>query len=119
MHKNLQDLSTMIKLTTIFSVPLLIIIVLILHNIFKNNKWRNFSLSFNFNKEFAKTSLAVFAFVTVGAISVYLSTKDDWSEFENKKFLQTLLMSLTTLQILNFLLRKKILSLFMTKANGR
>ncbi len=85
MHKNLQDLSVMIKLATIFSIPLLIIIVLILHNIFKNNKWRNFSLSFKFNKEFSKTALTVLAFVTIGAISVYLSTKDDWSEFENKK----------------------------------
>ena len=85
MHKNLQDLSVMIKLATIFSVPLLIIIVLILHNIFKNNKWRNFSLSFKFNKEFSKTALTVLVFVTIGAISVYLSTKDDWSEFENKK----------------------------------
>ncbi len=107
MHKNLQDISLLIKLTTIFFVPLLIVVILIFQNLFKNKPWHNFSLSFRFNKEFTKTALGVLIFVIIGAVSVRFSINDDWSEFENKKVFSNFTEELNNIKNIKFSSKKE------------
>ena len=85
MHHNLDRMALWIKIVNIALVPTAILLTLALFGIFYKRKKQSAVFCFKINREFKWIGLAAVLLIIAGILSVYFSSRGDWTEFENKK----------------------------------
>ena len=90
MHNDVNKSAFAIKLLNIAAVPLLILMLLLLHELLKHKGNFEDGLKLAINREFKIVSCLTLLAISAGLISVYYANRGDWSKFENKKVFERL-----------------------------
>lgn len=113
MNENIHQLNSKIKFSTIYSVPLLIILVLAVYFLIhrKKNKNANTSSEF-FTRQMLYMSLSAFLLLLAGTLSVHLVNKEEIGSYEDKPLFEKLPQQINDVQKIKIISHDNVLQFY-------